>query len=163
MQETNNVIHVGRRNWNIPKHLARFVFSNLSNPPRLRVQVFPPDPAITIPFFTATFQPFRWAPSFPFSSKVSPYLGLNVTLVQPPLPASEKAGQEEICGTERWARMLPLIECKSARLTWVDVEQPDGESEEEVSVAKWCPKIKPMKVGLSMEGASLDFPVAEWF
>lgn len=152
----------GRRNWNIPKHLARFTFSNLSNPPRLKCQVFPPDPAVTIPFFSATIQPFRWAPTFPYSTKWSPYLGMDVTLVQPPLPASEKEGEKELCGTDKWTRTLPLVECKQAQLAWVEVEQPE-DTEEEMSVASWWPKIKPWKVGMSLENSTMHFPVSQFF
>jgi len=153
----------GRRNWNIPKHLARFTFSRLSDPPRIKFQAFPPDPAATIPFFSATVQPFRWAPSFPYSTKLSPYMGLDVALTQPPLPASGKDGEEELCGTDKWARSVPLVECKRTQLAWVEVEQPEGEGEEERAAASWWPKIKPWKVGMCLENASLGFPVPEVF
>lgn len=151
---------VGRRNWNIPKHLARFTFERLNNPNRLKVQVFPPDPSIETPFFTATLQPFTWTPAFPFSTKVPPYLGLNLTLTQPPLPASGEEGEEEIAGTDQWLRSYPFVECKRTRACWVNVEQP-GDGGDDDRVVGWWPKVKPMKVGLWMENAILKMGVAD--
>jgi len=161
--DQKNTTYNGRRNWNIPKHLARFTFSNLSNPPRIRCQVFSADPTITVPFFSATIQPFRWAPSFRYSTRWSPYMGLQVTLVQPPLPASGKEDEEELCGTDKWASFLPQLECKRAQLAWVETEQPDGEGDEEVAAASCWPKIKPWKVGMCLEDSDFVCPAPDLF
>jgi hypothetical protein len=137
----------------------------LSNPHRIKFQAFPPDPAITIPFFTATFQPFTWFPSFPFSTQITPYLGLDPTLVQPPLPASKAEGEEFICGTDKWARILPTLECGKSKLAWVSVEQPaeNSENEEERAIAGLWPRVNPWSVGFAFENATLRFPVSEFF
>jgi len=106
----------GRLNWNLPKHLVRFTFTNLNNPARIQVQVFPPDTTATSPFFTATVKPFRWLPSFPFSSKA--------LVINPPVPASGKDGEEELCGTDKWVRTAMAFSCKNAKLCSTDVVQP---------------------------------------
>lgn len=90
-------------------------------------------------------------------------MGMNLAITQPPLPASAKEGEEELCGTDNWKSIVPLVECKQTRMAWVEVEQPEGEGEEEVAVAGWWPKIKPWKVGMCLENAMLEFSVPEVF
>lgn len=145
----------GRLNWNLPKHLVRFTFTNLNNPARIRVQVFPPDTTATSPFFTATVKPFRWLPSFPFSSKA--------LVINPPVPASGKDGEEELCGTDKWVRTAMAFSCKNAKLCSTDVVQPLGEGEEDIALASWWPKVKPLKIGLCLEGASFGLATGEFF
>jgi hypothetical protein len=90
-------------------------------------------------------------------------MGMNVALTQPPLPASEHEGEEWLCGTDKWACSLPLLECKQSQLAWVEVEQPEGTGEGEEAVASWWPKIKPWMVGMCLENANMEFPVPEVF
>ena len=148
------IFNQGRLNWNLPKHVVRFNFSTLANSSRVQVQVFPPDAAITIPFLTATFQPVRWTPSFPFSS--------NPVVFQPPVPASGKPGEEEVCGTEKWVRTAMRVACKKAKLCSVGVQQPalDGP---ESDVAKWWPKVNAWKIGLCMEDTAFHLGPGEPF
>jgi hypothetical protein len=145
---------VGRRNWGIPKHLARFSFERLANPHCLKVQVFPPHPSIETPFFTTTLQPFTWIPPFSFASKIAPYLGYDLHLTQPPLPASDKPGEEEICGTDKWMKTLPIVVCKKAKGCWVSVQQPIEGDDKSI---RWWPKVEPFKMGLWLEGTDLTF------
>ncbi|KAI9705816.1 MAG: hypothetical protein M1836_005222 [Candelina mexicana] len=165
----------GRKNWNIPKHLARFSFTHPpttgSAPPQvLKVEVFPPEEADSKPFFTANLKPFRWFPAVPFSTKACPWLGLNVHLVQPPLPASSKAGEEILCGTDHWMKLLPYMATNKARLMWVDVngrkrrEGADGESQallNEKGNKGWFPDMKPWQIGLWLEEVTLIFEKPE--
>ncbi|KAI9783153.1 MAG: hypothetical protein M1835_003880 [Candelina submexicana] len=161
----------GRKNWNIPKHLARFSFTH---PPTtgsapsqaLKVEVFPPEKADSKPFFTANLKPFRWFPAVPFSTKACPWLGLNVHLVQPPLPASGKAGEEVSCGTDHWMKLLPYMATNKARVMWVDVkgakrgEESDAESQallDGKGNEGWFPDMQPWQIGLWLEDATLIF------
>ncbi len=169
------VQHVGRKNWNIPKHLARFSFTHpptsANAPPAvLKVDVFPPDEADSTPFFTATLKPFQWFPAIPFSTKACPWLGLNVHLVQPPLPASTKAGEEILCGTDDWMKLLPYMATNKARGMWVDIKESkarkevDGESQALLGGKGnkgWFPDVKPWKIGLWLEDATLIFDKPE--
>jgi len=159
----------GRKNWNIPKHLARFSFTHppttsSSSTEALKVEVFPPEPAVTTPFFTATLQPFQWAPSFPLNTK---YLPIDASLVQPPLPGSKKPGEEILYGTDRWVKVVPQFISKKARGMWVDVApkpgkaQATGDASEPLlngqDVSDWWPEFKPWKFGLWLEQTTLLF------
>lgn len=164
----------GRKNWGIPKHLARFSFSHPPSGPKmmatksLKVEVFPPNPSATTPFFVARLEPIRWAPSMPFSTKIAPYMGLDVQLVQPPLQASEEAGQEELTGSDGWLKTLPYLYSPKARLMRVDLQQPvsagnashqhaSKPSQDVEDIQKWWPAIKPWSIGLWLEDSTLVF------
>ncbi|KAI9759298.1 MAG: hypothetical protein M4579_002427 [Chaenotheca gracillima] len=162
----------GRKNWGIPKHLARFVFTTpptISNSPKvLKVEVFPPDPAAEKPFLTATFQQMRYLPGVPLSTNIMPYIGLDVRMSQPPLPASLNPSEGELVGSDHWYRTLPAVYAPKAIAMWVDFRLPkakgnkgedsavDGEEVTE-DLAAWWPDVKPWKFGLWVEDATLEF------
>lgn len=144
----------GRLNWNIPKHLARFVFSSpsSSNPQSLTISVYPPDSTGSMPFFSATLTPFRWIPAIPFSTR---YLPISTTLAQPPLPAApatsavhsplsnnpkprdpymfDRDEAELLVGTERWCTMPIHAYSPKARGCWVEVHGPGFRPENDSS------------------------------
>ncbi|KAI9817142.1 MAG: hypothetical protein M1827_001254 [Pycnora praestabilis] len=169
----------GRKNWNIPKHLARFSFSHpptrgTSPPETLTVDIFPPDPAEPKPFFTASLSPFRWIPSMPFSTNVFPWVGVDSTLVQPPLPASKESGEEFLCGTNLWAKTPPQLHSRRARGMWVEInenkvkkdESKASESQPLLSgknLDDWWPKFSAWTFGVWLEQATLIFPTPEQF
>jgi len=182
----------GRENWNIPKHLARFEFSHpttipgsasSSTPKTLTVKIYPPSQASTIPFFSATLQPFSWVPSVPFSSRIlTSVLGWDLRLVQPPLPEGKgvdgfvgvdgegNGDGNELCGTKEWKVTNPSVWGKRGKGMWIlDVkmglianggEAPD-ESDGGGGEDGWFPSVKPLKVGLWVEEATLEFGVPE--
>jgi hypothetical protein len=140
--------------WNFPKHLCRFSFTDLPNSRGVQVEAFSPDPKVTVPFFTAKFQAIRWTPSFPFSS--------SPLVVQPPVPGSGKEGEEEeIVGTDKWAKTALHLVCRRAKACWVTVQQPSGQSPEEVANASLFARVKPWKVGLYMKDSSFGLAAAE--
>ncbi|KAI9842743.1 MAG: hypothetical protein M1837_006926 [Sclerophora amabilis] len=152
----------GRRHWGIPKHLARFSFTKPPTSPSgqgesLKVEVFPPDPSITTPFFTATLQPFQWLPSVPFTTKLMPYFGIETRAVQPPLPASSNPDEVELASSDHWFRILPRIYAARTRGMWANVKrsQKSGEAVEEGGQS-WWPDIQPWKVGVWLEDATLE-------
>ncbi|EJD37553.1 hypothetical protein AURDEDRAFT_44729, partial [Auricularia subglabra TFB-10046 SS5] len=87
----------GRRNWNVPKHLARFSFTKQKNGGTL-IEVFNHDePESGVPFFSAVVTAQRFIPALPFTTRwvyrdVSP---------QPPLPAGPPGHPEEV-GSDSW-------------------------------------------------------------
>src|ERR1700761_5370334 len=112
----NLVFALGRRNWNIPKHLARFEFTPTSSG-GTRIEVFPPSPATDDekPFFAATSHPMRFAPSFYYKTAWSP---LDLALYQPPLPSLQNLELSEVpygvnpkslAGTTEWCSILSEI------------------------------------------------------
>ncbi|KAI8662502.1 hypothetical protein NCS56_01054200 [Fusarium sp. Ph1] len=119
----------GRKNWNVPKHLAHFDWSE--NPDgSTSIKVYPHDldsatesstPSAT-PFFQATFKPLRFAPSFPFQTNWSNYIGIESTLVLPPLPAGDGT-QGELPGTDRWCSVVPRQWSPRCSVGWFDLTQ----------------------------------------
>ncbi|KAL8696756.1 MAG: hypothetical protein Q9201_007490 [Fulgogasparrea decipioides] len=143
----------GRKNWNIPKHIARFKYTGDFSAPPFTVQLFPEDPAIDIPFFTASLKHLGfWTPTFPFSSRVTKWLGLPNTIVQPPLPESDP--KEVICGTDAWLKTEYSIYSKKAKLIWMDLKQPEKEAGE--VRANWWPGIQRWHVGIWLQNAQID-------
>ncbi|KAL2271388.1 hypothetical protein VTJ83DRAFT_759 [Remersonia thermophila] len=133
----------GRTIWNFPKHLAHFHW--IDNPdgsthirvfPHDHTQPFdpasPPDPATTKPFFQCTISPIPLVPSFPFTSSILSYIGLDLKLVQPPLPdAGPSAHDRELPGTEGWSALIDYgMKTKKATVMWGDFSQGEGEGEE---------------------------------
>ncbi|PWN34563.1 uncharacterized protein FA14DRAFT_31742 [Meira miltonrushii] len=93
---THDSVWNGRRNWNIPKHVAKFEWSH---PFRARttepqtVKIFHPSLATATnlpsavddqkPFFSATFTQSKYLPYLPINTKYFP----SLPLIQPPLQA----------------------------------------------------------------------------
>ncbi|KAH9888299.1 hypothetical protein F4778DRAFT_755864 [Xylariomycetidae sp. FL2044] len=136
----------GRKNWNIPKHLAKFEWEDLPDG-STKVKVYPHDEtgsnnnsgddATTEtlhtpsprPLFQATFLPLRWAPAFPLSLSFLKYVGIDAGLVHPPLPAGRHGGDEEhhLPGTDRWCKVMPVQSTRRAVLGWMDMSQKEGD------------------------------------
>ncbi|KAM7183559.1 hypothetical protein V8F33_013504 [Rhypophila sp. PSN 637] len=126
----------GRRNWNIPKHLARFDWAENSPSPGLTtVKVYPHDTSIpynpsedtpsTEPFFTCTLQSVKYVPSFPFRSSWLRYTGFDMNLVQPPVPdASGKTKFGELAGSS------PPSSSRSTEAQEDGNQQAGGETDE---------------------------------
>ncbi|KAI0482577.1 hypothetical protein GGR56DRAFT_670437 [Xylariaceae sp. FL0804] len=159
----------GRVNWNVPKHLARFEWAELPDG-STRVRVYPLEDdddegsggggglgggggpprrrRRQRPLFQAAFRPVRWAPRFPLSSAWLRFVGVDASLVQPPLPRGP--GSEELPGTDRWCRVVPSQSTRRCALGWLDLsqrppQQQDGgdderkEEEEEVGEEEMVP------------------------
>ncbi|KAI0187794.1 hypothetical protein F4808DRAFT_468389 [Astrocystis sublimbata] len=155
----------GRKNWNIPKHLARFEWDELDGGAK-GVRVYPHDTtgdpsesrANNVPLFQARFTPMRWTPSFPLSLSWLRYVGIDASLVQPPLPAGE-GSQGELPGTDRWCRIMPAQSTKLASLAWADLSQKNEQGELTSSVAdeNFWPGLGRWQLALQMEDAVIDF------
>ncbi|KAK3115862.1 hypothetical protein LTR53_004362 [Teratosphaeriaceae sp. CCFEE 6253] len=150
----------GRRNWNIPKHLARFEFSappikkGESPPSSLTVSVYPHEKSATshLPFFRATLTPASWTPAFPLSTT---WLPLNMTFVQPPIPAGDDA---ILVGTDVWRSYEVVSRTSRARLMWVKNDQSQG-----VAADGFWPIVKPWSFGVFLEDATMDISTpSEW-
>ena len=129
--------HLTRTVWNLPKHLARFEWTDNPQDGSTHVKVFPHDTAgtpyydpsestpNTVPFFQCTIQPMKYVPSFPLNITLLGKLGLDPTLIQPPLPEGTEASQGELAGTELWRDCLFAVKSPSVSLGWADVSQKD--------------------------------------
>jgi hypothetical protein len=164
----------------MPKHLARFTFTNLQDN-GIAIAVYPHDtdgspseatPSST-PIFSAIYKPISYLPSFPMSTGVARYAGIDISLVQPPLPEG-KGSQGELSGTERWSQVLPLEYSSKTSLGWWDLKQVDaGENEPllgresdrrdgEVHENFW-PRIGRWRIGMKMEDADIEFPEGKYW
>ncbi|KAI9172825.1 hypothetical protein HJFPF1_02339 [Paramyrothecium foliicola] len=156
--------------WNIPKHLARFDWSE-NNRGETTVKIYPHDTtgnpseseAASKPWFKATFKPDLLS-GLPFSTDLYQILGINTTLAQPPLPqADSKYG--ELAGTQHWAATLPEQETKDASLGFFDLGQGDGDVEEgEMTNAvgdeyfpNFWPGLLRLHPGMKLENATITF------
>ncbi|KAI4161238.1 MAG: hypothetical protein LQ342_005029 [Letrouitia transgressa] len=148
----------GRKNWNIPKHLARFEYTNSISSPPFSVSLFPhDDPSSNTPFFTASVAPLGfWTPSFPFSSKFTKYLGLSNVLLQPPLP--EGKDKEIEPGTEEFLKTEGDIFSKSAKIVWFDMKQPGGgkKGDDGKDRKNWWPGLGRWHLGIWLKEAELN-------
>lgn len=87
-----------------------------------------------------------------------PYVGLDAHLVQPPLPASEQAGEEELTGSNGWLKTLTYLYSPNISPVWVDVQQPAGKGNPSHDIGTtqgWWPTIKPWTIGLWLRDATL--------
>ncbi len=119
--------------WNIPKHLARFEWTDLPTG-AVQVKVFPHDTAgdatesqpSRAPFFQTTFKTVPFVPAIPTSTSLYGYLGIDVSLVGPPLP---QGPAEELVGTENWAKAVPSMSSRKTHVGWFDMRQADNDGD----------------------------------
>ncbi|KAL1411768.1 hypothetical protein Q8F55_002735 [Vanrija albida] len=139
----------GRKNWNIPKHLARFEWTD--KPDSTTIKVFPLHSDSTEPYFQATFSAWPYLPGVPISTRVAGYL-VDMTLVQPPVPsgAGESGDAAALAGTDTWCKVTPYIYSPRARLGWVDLQQAGGSPFAPFASSRWL-------VGAKLEDAVIEF------
>lgn len=145
--------------------MARFQFDDLADG-ATRVRVYPHDTTgdtsesrpSDVPLFQATFKPMRWVPSFPFSLSWLQYLGIDASLVHPPLPEG-KGSQGELPGTDRWCKVVPGESTKHASLAWADLSQKDEQGKFATSVAhdNFWPDLGRWQLAVKMEDSDIDF------
>ena len=136
----------GRKNWNIPKHLAKF---NVLDQPDGAVAFSVSLPEATAPFFDAILRPAPYFGRlhFPYNSNVTgPYL----TLYQPPLPAGT---EDYAVGTEKWTKFKPLFKSKSSLSRISGRLLGDG---------KAFPQVDPHTVGMYLEDLDMTFGEADF-
>ncbi|KXH35604.1 hypothetical protein CSAL01_02827 [Colletotrichum salicis] len=129
------------------------------------VKVFPHDTsgdlmesaASTTPFFQATFKSVPYVPSFPLSLDVLKYVGLDATLVQPPLPEGS-GSQDELLGTDRWCSIAPGQSSKKTSLGWFDIRQADEKGHIIGEHENFWPGLGRWQIGLKMEDSIVSFP-----
>jgi len=162
----------GRKNWNIPKHLAKFSFIQQSNG-AMAIKVFPNDKdstgsATKSLIFSATFKPIPYIPAIPSSTSIAKYIGLDLTFVQPPLPQAHGV-MGELVGTDQWCEVLPVESSSKTSLGWWDLKQSGAREEEPLldqvdqdyeqnSHENWWPGSGRWKIGFRMEDSDIVIP-----
>ncbi|KAG7095410.1 hypothetical protein E1B28_006159 [Marasmius oreades] len=163
----------GRRNWNIPKQVAKFEYTrDPSSPYSWSLSVFPvpEDPSEdSTPFFSATVRPIPLVTNVlhvPCNTKIIP--GNLFSLTQPPLPKGPLAEEIE-SGVEitegpqlnkkaKYAKLSPEVKCKMF-LVNMTPELGNGTA---VGDGVMFPAVKPWSIAAGVEGFDLTFPVSEW-
>lgn len=97
-----------------------------------------------------------WVPSFPLSIGWLKYIGVDIALVQPPLPEG-KGSQDELPGTDRWCKILPVQSSKKASLAWADMNQKDEKGVLHAQNEHFWPGIGRWQFGIKMENCEIDF------
>jgi hypothetical protein len=135
----------GRKNWNIPKHLARFNFIP-SGPMTSNIEVFLPD--AEKPFFTASLTDSR-LPAIPISPRVvRPLTGL----VQPPLLAG-RPEDIQVATDDEWLSIAPLYDGRW-KLAYI---RPSEAGHASYGDGLHFPQIKTFWIGAKFTGTVL-FP-----
>ncbi|KAK7942400.1 uncharacterized protein PG986_011513 [Apiospora aurea] len=140
----------GRMNWNIPKHLAKFVWADEADG-STTVKVYPHDTTpndatesapSALPFFQTTFSPSS-----------------------PPLPGNPDAAHGELAGTQQWRAVVPGQASDRSSLGMFDMGQGKSDAVgdtgknavgDEVFPNFW-PGMPRLTLGLKMENAKISF------
>lgn len=99
-----------------------------------------------------------FVPSFPASTSLYRYLGLDASLVGPPLP---KGPTEELVGTEYWAKAVPSMYSRRTHVGWFDMRQVDEEGKSIGEYENFWPGMSRWVLGARMDDAVLEFSAAE--
>ncbi len=161
----------GRKNWNIPKHLAKFEWEDCPDG-SVSVRVFPHDttevydateanPSAT-PFFKATLKPMRYVPSFPMSTKLYEAIGIDLGLVEPPLPTGV-GSQGALVGTDLWCRSVPYQYSPKSSLLWVDMSQKDATGKAPDEFDNFWPGCNRWAFGVLMRDAVVRFGEGQYW
>ncbi|KAL0940467.1 uncharacterized protein CTRU02_203230 [Colletotrichum truncatum] len=148
----------GRKDWNTPKHLARFEFNELPGG-ATEIKIFPHDTtgdqreaaADIKPFFSTIYSPIRYMPSFPLTTSLVKLLGIDFTVVQPPVPAAE-GSQGELVGSDRWCSFYPTLSSSQTEAGWFDMSQKGNTGEE-----NFWPGLGRWRLGMRMKNAEISF------
>jgi hypothetical protein len=107
------------------------------------------------------------------------YFGVDLHIVQPPLPEG-RGSQDELPSTERWCKVLPVEYSKKSSLGWWDVRQDlgllrepterdalikvngNGAKSEHADISEnWWPGFGRWRLGAMMEDATIEFGEGE--
>jgi len=168
----------GRNNWNIPKNLAHFEFKPLSNS-AVAISVYPLVPgdagaewtASKTPYFSATYRPIQYLPAFPCSTDLFGYVGIDMTLVQPPVPPGKVSSCGELAGSKQWCSVVPYEWSPKTSMGWWDLKRGttteedallggahDAASNDASVYENWWPGMGRWRIGMLMENAIIKFP-----
>ena len=100
------------------------------------------------------------------STLAAKYVGLDLLLVQPPLPTGKG---EQLPGTNDWCAIMPLQTSNRTSLGWWDMARKcvdggssllegDGHRGREVKHEHFWPGIGKWRIGMKMEDATIEFP-----
>lgn len=145
--------------------MARFDWRDLADD-STEVKVFPYEAdesaqsAVATPLFRASFKKIRYTPAFPFSTTWTKYLGLDIAVVQPPLPQGRSS---EVVGTERWCKCNITQYSPRTSVCWVDISQRDENGELLGLFENFWPGLGRWHLGVRMDDATIEVPEGEFW
>ncbi|KAG8890188.1 hypothetical protein FRB98_000516 [Tulasnella sp. 332] len=139
----------GRKNWNIPKHLANFDFTPEGKNTHVRVTV----PGYQQPFFDAVLSPVPALFNIPASTGI---LGQYMKMIQPPLPASPE--EQGVVATTSHASVTPVLQ-GSTRLYTLKYNMHDGK----LTNGFDFPAIAPWRLGFQISDGTTEFGLPEFY
>ncbi|KAL6308199.1 hypothetical protein BKA93DRAFT_892793 [Sparassis latifolia] len=165
---TMNSVVNGRRNWNIPKTIAKFSFTPNSDGV-LEVKVFAPTSLETpgspifsdTPFFAVNIRPSVIpVPAIPLNLK---HLPMPFILVQPPLEASPSAGQDGCIGTDHWVSVdVSDYGGRVKPIRWKGglavVDSNTQKTSTRIADGVGFPDVVPYSMGLHLAQMKIQFP-----
>lgn len=156
--------------WNIPKHLARFDFVEHADG-SADCKVFPLAEPSATPVFQARFVPTPYLPGLPVSTRAAGWLGVDLELAQPPVPAGESeatpemmaaareqgdaGGASELAGTDKWCSSTPYQYSAGCKMGWMDLKQADG--------SNFLPGARRWAMAIKMPETDLQLGEAAWW
>lgn len=158
---TKESVYNGRKNWNIPKHVAHFTFvpsgaasASPSALPYSRIAVAPPD-APEDPFFVLDLAPtlLLGRGVLPFNSRFVPF---SSRIACPPLPQSERWKEDACVGTDRWVALTPGMSGKAGFFS-AKGGLPGGAFADNVGF----PDVRPFSTAMWLREFKLEFPVGD--
>ncbi|OBZ73854.1 hypothetical protein A0H81_05844 [Grifola frondosa] len=165
---TLSSVYNGRRNWNIPKELAKFTFTSSPNDPRItELRVFSAtsySPVVysSTPFFAIRINPATWPlPAIPVDLKYSP---LSLISVQPPLDASANSSEDGQISASGWSMFsLGNFKGKVTPVKWEGLLTDDGPSRKptcgKMANGKEFPDVMPYSIGMHWKDVVIQFPL----
>ncbi|KAF6800972.1 hypothetical protein CSOJ01_12106 [Colletotrichum sojae] len=93
----------------------------------------------------------RYMPSFPLSTSLVRFAGIDLTLVQPPVPEGDSA-QGELVRSDRWCKFYPSISSSQTDAGWFDMKQDESSKEE-----NFWPGLGRWRLGMRMKNADISF------
>jgi hypothetical protein len=138
----------------------------------MTVSVSPPGQAAK-PFFLANIRKVPYVPSIPLHSGMAKYVGVDMRLAQPPLPAGDQDPKsvdpnevvDYLVGTDEWQGCITIFKGWS-KLCSIDVQWPPSKSvsnktpllqPEDVAEGDWLPAYKLWSIGMWIENGTMDF------
>jgi hypothetical protein len=110
--------------------------------------------ASEVPFFQTTFKTVPLMPSIPMSTGLYRALGIDTTLVMPPLPQGQP---EEIVGTDRWASSSPSMFTWKSHIGWFDMRQGGEDGAQVGEHENFWPGMKRWVLGVRMDDVAFTF------
>lgn len=97
-------------------------------------------------------------PSFPSSTRLLQWLGIDPTLVLPPVPQGE-GSLGELPGTDQWCKIVPVESSSSTTVGWFDLQQgKQNDGGDQQQHENFWPGLRRWNLGVRMDDAVIEFP-----